>query len=106
MNKPIYLGLSVLDINKIAMYEYCNDYVKPEVWRQMQDCVTWIQSLIVYVKSEDVYEDLPEDVETRFNTSNYEVKRLQPIDQKSNWLMKGELDGKIMTEMVALRPKM
>ena len=30
MNKPVYLGLSILEISKILMYEFWYDYVKPE----------------------------------------------------------------------------
>ena len=30
MNKPIYLGFSILDVNKIVMYEFWNDYIKPK----------------------------------------------------------------------------
>ena len=53
---------------------------------------------IVHVKSEDVYEDLVGDVEIRFHTSNYEIKRPLPIDKNKKWveLMKDELGGKIM----------
>ena len=29
MNQPVYLGMAILDIRKIAMYHYWNDYVKP-----------------------------------------------------------------------------
>ena len=32
MNKPIYLGLSILDISKILMYEFWYDYMKPKIW--------------------------------------------------------------------------
>ena len=39
------------------------------------------------MKSEDVYADLPEDVETRFDTSNYEVER--PLPQGSDWINEG-----------------
>lgn len=55
-------------------------------------------SFIVHVKLEDVEEDLAEDVETRFNTSNYQVKRSLPIGKNNKviWLMKEELSSKVM----------
>ena len=32
MNKPVHLRLSVLELSKILMYEFCYDYVKPKIW--------------------------------------------------------------------------
>ena len=64
-------------------------------------------SLITLIKTEDFYEDIADDVEKRFDTSNYEVDRPLPTgkNKKEIRLMKDELEGKIMTEFVALRPK-
>ena len=52
-------------------------------------------SFLVYIKTEDIYKDISEDVEKRFNTSNYEVDRLLLIgkNQKAASLMKDELGG-------------
>ena len=56
---------------------------------------------------EDFYEDVADDIEKRFDTSNYEVTRPLPTgkNKKVIGLMKDELGGKIMTEFAALRPK-
>ena len=64
-------------------------------------------SFIINIKTKDFYEDIADDVEKRFYTSNYEVNRPLPIGKNKNMigLMKDELGGKIMTEFVALRPK-
>ena len=64
-------------------------------------------SFIMHIKTEDFYEDTTNDVEKRFDTSNYEVNRPLPMgkNKKVIGLMKDELGGKIMTEFVALRPK-
>ena len=35
-------------------------------------------SFIVYIKTDDIYKDIAEDVETRFDTSNYELDRPLP----------------------------
>ena len=58
-------------------------------------------------KTEDVYEDIADDVEKRFHTSNYEFNRplLTEKNKKVIGLMKDELGGKIMTEFAALIPK-
>lgn len=65
-------------------------------------CYTDTDSFIVNIKSKGIYEDLFEDVETRFGPYNYKVYRQLPI----TGMMKDELDGKIMKELVALGPKM
>ena len=61
-------------------------------------------SFIVYIKTDDIYKDIAEDVETRFDISNYELDRLLPKGKK-NGLMKDELSRKIITKFVKLRAK-
>ena len=64
-------------------------------------------NFIIHIKNEDFYENIADDVEKRFDTSNYEVDG--PLPTKKNkkviGLMKGELGGKTMTEFATLRPK-
>ena len=64
-------------------------------------------SFIINIKTEDFYEDIANDVEKRFDTSNYEVNRPLPTrkNKKVIGLMKNELGGKIMIEFVVLRAK-
>ena len=66
-----------------------------------------IDNFIIHIKTEDVYEDIANDVGKRFGTSNYEVNRPLPTgkNKKVIGLMKDELGGTIMTEFVARRPK-
>ena len=107
MNKPIYLGLSILEISKILMYEFWYDYMKPKYDNNVRLCYMDTDSFIMYIKTNDFYEDIANDVENRFDTSNYEVSR--PLHMGENkkviGLMKDELGGKIITEFVTLRPK-
>ena len=107
MNKPIYLGLSILEISKTLMYEFWYDYMKPKYGDNVKLCYMDTDSFITHIKTEDFYKDIANDVERRFNTSNYEVNRPLPTgkNKKVIGLMKDELGGKIMTEFVALRPK-
>ena len=72
MNKPVYLGLSILELSKILMYEFWYDYVKPKYGENAKLCYMDTDSFIVHVKTDDIYKDIAEDVETRFDTSNYE----------------------------------
>ena len=64
-------------------------------------------SFIMSIKTEDFYKDIANDVEKRFDTSNYEVDRPLPTgkNKKVIGLMKDELGDKIITEFVAFRPK-
>ena len=107
MNKPIYLGLSKLEINKILMYEFWYDYMKPKYNDNVKLCFMDIDCFIMNIKTDDFYKDISNDVENRFDTSNYEVKRPLPTgkNKKIIGLIKDELGGKIITEFVTLRPK-
>ena len=107
MNKPIYLGLSILDISKILMYEFWYDYMKPKYNDNVKLCYMDMDSFIMNIKTNGFYKDISNGVEKRFDTSNYEVNRPLPTgkNKKVIGLMKDELGGKIITEFVTLRPK-
>ena len=107
MNKPIYLGLSILEISKLLMYEFWYDYMKPKYDDNVKLCYMKTDSFIMNFKTEDFYKDIANDVEKRFDTSNYEADR--PLSTGKNkkviGLMKDELGGRIIQEFIALRPK-
>ena len=107
MNKPIYLGLSILEISKTLMYEFWYDYMKPKYNNDVKLCYMDTDSFIMNIKTNYFYEDIANDIENRFDTSNYEVNRPLPTgkNKKIIGLMKDELGGKIFTEFVTLRPK-
>ena len=107
MNKPIYSGLSILEISKILMYEFWYDYMKPKYGNKVKFCYMDTNNFIMNIKTNDFYEDIANDVEKRFDTSNYEVNRPLPTgkNKKVISLIKDELGGKIITEFVTLRPK-
>ena len=75
MNKPIYLGLSILEISKLLMHEFWYDYMKPKYGDNVKLCYMDTDSFIMNIKTEDFYKDIANDVEKRFDTSNYEVDR-------------------------------
>ena len=107
MHKPIYLGLSMLDIRKILMYEFWYDYMKPKYNDNVKLCYMDTDSFVMNIKTEDFCKDIANDVEKRFDTSNYEVHRSLPTgkNKKVIGLMKDELGGGIIREFVALRPR-
>ena len=107
MNKPIYLGLSILEISKLLMYKFWYDYMKPKYDDNVKLCYMDTDSFIMNIKTEDFYKDIANNVEKRFDTSNYEVDRPLPTgkNKKVIGLRKDELGGRVITEFVALRPK-
>ena len=62
MNKRVYLGLAILEITKIVMNEFCHNYVKPKYGEEAKLCYIATGSLIVYIKTEDIYVDIVKDV--------------------------------------------
>ena len=64
-------------------------------------------TFIAYIKTDDTYKVIREDIETRFDTSSYELDK--PLTKRNNWkmirLMKNVLGGKTMTKLVGLRAK-
>ena len=107
MNKPVYLGLSILEISKALTYEFWYDYMKPKYGDNRKLCYMDTDSFIMNIKTKGFYEGIANDVEKRFDISNYEVSRLLPTEKNKKviGLMKDELGGKIMTEFAVLRPK-
>ena len=67
----------------------------------------YFYTFIVYRKTDDIYKNIAEDVENRFDTLSYELDRPLPNGKNKNviGLMKGELGGKTMTKFVVLRGK-
>ena len=92
INKAKYLGMSVLDISKTLMYEFWYDYIKPKYQKKAKLCYMDTGSFIIYIKIEDFYEDIANDVENQFDASNYDEddKRPLPIGKnKKNWSFYG-----------------
>ena len=110
MNKPVYLGQAILDLSKIVMYEFHYDYMEPKYGENLKICYTDTDSLVYHIKTEDFYEDIAGDVKEKFDTSGYKKEDARPLpiglNKKVIGLMNDELGGKIMTEFVALRPKL
>ena len=109
MTKPLYLGMSILDISKTLMYKFWYDYIKPKYEDRAKLCYTDTDSFIIHIITEDFFEDISNDVEKWFDTSNYDKNDKIPLpigkNKKVPGLFKDELGGKIITEFVALRPK-
>ena len=86
MNKPVYLGLSILDLSKtdtLQFYlEFWCDYVKLKYGENAKLRCMGTGSFIVHVKTDDICKDTPEDVRTKFDGSNFETDRPLPKGKK------------------------
>ena len=78
MNQPIYLGMSILDLSKTLMYEFWYDYLKPKYGDKAKLCYTDTDSFIIHIITEDFFEDISNDVELWYDTSNYDENDKRP----------------------------
>ena len=107
MKNTVYLDLSILSITKTVMHEFWYDYIKTKYQDDGNLCYMDTHGFIVYIKTKDIYKDIANNVEKRFDTSNYVVEIPLPIgkNRKMIKLIKDELDEKILAEFVGLTPK-
>ena len=103
IDKPVHWGLSILEISKIVLYEFWYDYLKQKYGEKAKLRCMDTDIFIVYITIADIYVHISKDVETRFDSSNYELGRSLP--KGKNRLMKDKLGRKIMTDFAALIPK-
>ena len=82
MIKPLYLGVSILDISKTLMYGFWYDYIKPKYGDRTKICYTDTDSFVIYVKTEDFLKDISNNVDRWFDTSNYD----KTIKDHFQWL--------------------
>ena len=109
LNKPVYLGASILDVSKVLMYDFHYDYVKPKYRDKAQLMLTDTDSLCYELWTDDVYQDISPDVESMFDTSNFPKEHPSGIPTGKNkkviGFFKEENGGLILEEFCGLRPK-
>ena len=116
-NKPIYVGMSILDASKALMYDFHYNYIKPKYGISLPDgkagsraelLFTDTDSLMYEIKTEDFYKDIYADLESKFDTSAYGSHAVidKKINKKVIGMMKDETSGVEITEFVGLRSKL
>ncbi len=110
LDKPIYLGASILDISKTLMYDFHYDYVKKNYEQKSKLLFTDTDSLCYEIETEDFYKHISRDVERLFDTSNYPKDHPSKIPTGKNkkviGMFKDEADGKTIQGFVGLRAKL
>ena len=109
MNEPIYLGMSILGISKTLMYKLWYDYFKPKYGDKAKLCYTDTDSFIIHIITEEFFENISNDVEIWYDTSNYDENDKRPLsigkNKKVIGLFKDELGGKLWKNFVRLEQK-
>ena len=104
MNKPIYLGQAVVDISKILMYAFWDDYIKPKYGEKARLCYMDTDSFVMDIKTDEFYNDINNNVDKWFDTSNYDKNDNRPLEIGKNKKVigkfKDELGGKIMSKII------
>ncbi|KAF4530493.1 hypothetical protein B566_EDAN018469 [Ephemera danica] len=107
LNKPIYVGLAVLDLSKVAMYDFYYNKLQPIYGNKVTLLYMDTDSYIIEVKTHDVYDDMIQHREY-YDTSNYDPghKCFSVVNHKVLGKMKDETHGQPISHFVGLRAKM
>lgn len=108
MNKPITVGLAILDISKVVMYDFHYNFMKPTYGENIFQCYSDTDSLIYEIRCEDFYNDMKQHLE-KYDTSDYPQNNkynIPRVNKKVPGLFKDELNGEIVTAFIGLRSKM
>ena len=110
MNKPVYLGMCILDLSKTIMYDFHYNYIKPKYGEKAKLLFTDTDSFMYEIETEDFYKDISKDVKDRFDTSDYPENHPSGIptgiNKKVLGMFKDEAAGKRIKEFVGLRAKL
>ena len=104
LDKPVYVGMSVLDLSKTLMYQFFYNTLKARYEDRVRLLYTDTDSLILEFQPEDLYADMA-TMKEAYDTSNYPVDHplYDATNKKVVGKFKGELGGKMLTEFVGLR---
>ena len=109
-NKPVYVGQAILDLSKTLMFDFHYNYIKDKYDTKAELLFTDTDSLMYQIQTEDFYKDISNDVESKFDTSDYPQSHPSGIptglNKKVIGMFKDEVAGKQITHFIGLRPKL
>ena len=106
LDKPIFIGMSILDLSKQHMYKFYYDVMKPKYGENIRIVYTDTDSFVFHTKTDDIYQDLKEiNDETDFSGYDKNHQCYDATNKKVLGKFKDECEGKIMTGFIGLRPK-
>ena len=110
MDKPVYLGMCILDLSKTLMFDFHYRYIKPKYGDRAKLLFTDTDSFLYEIQTEDFYKDISGDVKDKFDTSDYPENHPSGIptgiNKKVLGMFKDEVAGKNIKEFVGLRAKL
>ena len=110
MDKPVYLGMCILDLSKTLMFDFHYRYIKPKYGDRAKLLFTDTDSFLYEIQTEDFYKDISGDVKYKFDTSDYPENHPSGIptgiNKKVLGMFKDEVAGKNIKEFVELRAKL
>ena len=113
-NKPIYLGMCILDLSKTLIYDFHYNFIKEKYGSHTKLLMTDTDSLIYEIKTDDFYKDIVEDIQSKFDTSEFDKNHpsindfgfKNGVNKKVIGMFKDETGGKQIIEFVGLRSKL
>ena len=90
-NKPVYLGMSILDLSKSLMYDFHYNYIKTKYGDKAKILFTGTNSLAYEIRTNDFHKDINPDIERRFDTSDYPTNHPSGIKTGLNSKVLGKL---------------
>ena len=108
-DKPVYLGMCILDLSKTLMYDFHYNYIQRKYVDKAILLFTDTYSLKYLIQTEDFYKDISENLTRRFDTSDYPPNHPSGIpsglNKKVLGMFKDEGGSKVIDEFVGLRAK-
>lgn len=107
LNRPVYVGMSILDLSKLLMYDFFYNKMKRQYGDRVSLLYTDTDSLLMQIQTNDVYKDIAKEIDM-YDTSNYPKDHYlySTTNKKLLGKMKDECEAVPITEYVGLRPKM